>query len=105
MCVGSSLVRGWAARTKMAILVNARVDLRRLSTGLPFVRRAPSRGHGVPETLPDRGARWSGWRVHYGKSVIDADAPTVLVHCAVVRPAQRDQILELGGPAVCPVVH
>ena len=45
----------------------------------------------------------SGWRLHDGTSVSDVDAPPLLVHRAVVRPAQGDEILELGGPAVRPV--
>jgi hypothetical protein len=93
----------------MTIRVNARVDLRRLSTGPPFVRRAPSRGHGVPETLPDRGVRSSGWRLDHGNSVSDMDAPTLLVHHAVVPPAQRDQVVQVGvrakWPLWCPSIH
>ena len=45
----------------------------------------------------------SGWRFHHGNSVSDVDAPTLLVHRAVVRPAQGDQVVELGGTAVRPV--
>jgi hypothetical protein len=53
----------------------------------------------LPETLPNRFTRSSGRRVHCSDSVIDADAPTLLVHCAVVRPAQGDQIGQ-DAPAI-----
>ena len=56
-----------------------------------------------PGTLPDRGSPSSGWRLHYGDSVSDVDAPPLLVHRAVVRPAQRNQVVDLGGTAVRPV--
>jgi hypothetical protein len=45
----------------------------------------------------------SGWRLYDGNSVSDVDAPTLLVHRAMVRPAQGDEIVELGGTAVRPV--
>ena len=45
----------------------------------------------------------SRWRVNHGTSVSDMNAPTLLVHRAVVRPAQGDQIVELGWTAVRPV--
>src|ERR1700687_2263748 len=45
----------------------------------------------------------SGWRLHHGNSVSDVDAPTLLVHAAVVRPAEGDQIVELSWTAVRPV--
>jgi hypothetical protein len=57
----------------------------------------------LSETLPDRVAPSSEWRVHDGDSVGDVDAPALLMHTAVVRPAQGDQIVELGLTAVGPV--
>jgi len=48
-------------------------------------------------------ARSSGWRLHDGKSISDVNAPTLLVHRAMVRPAQGEQIVELGRTAIRPV--
>src|ERR1019366_2719861 len=56
--------------------------------------------HGNPAYC---GALSSGWRLHYGNSVSAVDAPTLLVHCAMVRPAQGDQVRKLSGTAVRPV--
>jgi hypothetical protein len=50
------------------------------------------------ESRPDRVTRSSGWRVHDGHSVGDADAPPLLAHRAVVRPAQGDQVVHRGLP-------
>jgi hypothetical protein len=38
-----------------------------------------------------------------GNAVSDVEAPPLLVHRAMVRPAQGDQVGELGGTAVRPV--
>jgi hypothetical protein len=54
-------------------------------------------------TLLDRVVLSSGWRLDYGNSVSDLDAPTLLVDRAMVRPAQGGQVVELGGTAVRPV--
>jgi hypothetical protein len=46
----------------------------------------------------DRGAHWSGWRIHHGNSVGRVDAPTLLVHRSVVPPAQGHQVVDRGLP-------
>jgi hypothetical protein len=53
--------------------------------------------------LPDRVAPSSGRRLYDRPSVSDVDAPALLVHRAVVPPAQGDEVVELGPPAVLPV--
>jgi hypothetical protein len=52
---------------------------------------------GSTAALPSR------WWLHHGSSVSDVKAPSLLVHRAVVRPAQGDEVVELGGTTVRPV--
>ena len=42
-------------------------------------------------------------RLHNGNTVSDVQAPPLLVHASVMHPAQRNQVLELGRPAIRPV--
>jgi len=44
-----------------------------------------------PGSALDRVALPSGWWLHHGSSVGNVDAPPLLVHRAMVRPAQGDQ--------------
>jgi hypothetical protein len=45
----------------------------------------------------------SRWRLHHSIAVSDVDAPPLLMHRAVMPPAQGDQVVELGGTTVRPV--
>jgi hypothetical protein len=55
-----------------------------------------------PNTLPDRVALASGRRLHDYSSISDVDAPALLMHGAMVPPAQADQVVGLGRPAWSP---
>jgi hypothetical protein len=52
---------------------------------------------------PDRRSVSSGRRFYNGDPVCNVDAPPLLVHAAVMRPAQRDEIVHGGFAAVAPV--